>query len=91
MFLVSVTPGFSGAGADVAEQMKNLKVDNEEEDEEEEDEEDSVLTAASAGDVELLEKLIDEKADVNKSDGEGRTALANRENQKCRKRTPKRR
>ena len=31
-------PGFNGAGADVAEQMKNLKVDNEEEDEEEEDE-----------------------------------------------------
>ena len=39
-------PGFGGGGghADVAEQMKNLNVDNEEEEEEEEDEEDSVLT-----------------------------------------------
>merc|ERR1711934_818298 len=66
-------PGFGGGGghADVAEQMKNLNVDNEEEEEEEEDEEDSVLTAASAGDVELLKQLIEEKEDVNKSDGEG--------------------
>ena len=40
--------------------MKNLKVDNEEEDEEEEMKR-SVLTAASAGDVELLKQLIDER------------------------------
>ncbi len=45
------------------------------EEEEEEEGEDTVHSAASAGDVELLKKLLEAGANPDEGDEEGRTAL----------------
>ena len=66
-----VMPGFGGAAAPPAAPAE----EEEEEEEEEEDGEETVHTAASAGDHEALKALIDGGADVNATDGEGRSAL----------------
>ena len=64
-----VMPGMGGPATAETEE------EGEEEGEEEDDGEETVLTAASAGDLDALKELISAGADVNQSDTEGRTAL----------------